>query len=59
MTQTFPVLLEEMGGAGTFAIYAAGSLLSILFIAKFVPETKGRTLEEIEESWLKRAISKG
>ena len=57
MTQTFPVLEEQMGSANTFWIYAAGSLLSILFIAKFVPETKGRTLEEIEESWLKKAIS--
>lgn len=53
MTQTFPVLLEKAGGANTFWIYAVSSLLSMLFVARFVPETKGRTLEEIERSWLK------
>jgi len=53
MTQTFPILLETIGGANTFWIYAAGSLLSVVFIVKAVPETKGRTLEDIEASWLK------
>ena len=52
MTQTFPILLERIGGANTFWIYAAGSLLSVVFIVGVVPETKGRTLEEIEASWL-------
>jgi len=59
MTQTFPVLLERMGGASTFWVYAVSSFLSILFIVRFVPETKGRTLEEIESSWLKGARSNG
>ncbi|XP_050209059.1 sugar transporter ERD6-like 16 isoform X2 [Mercurialis annua] len=42
--------LATWSAAGTFFLYAGFSLLSILFVAKFVPETKGKTLEEIQES---------
>jgi len=31
------------------------SVLCALFVAKVVPETKGRSLEEIEQSWAKKA----
>ena len=51
VTQTFPQLIEGVGLAATFWTYAGCSLLSFFFIAKAVPETKGRTLEEIESSW--------
>jgi len=36
---------------GTFTIYAVVAAITIAFIAKFVPETKGRTLEEIQFSF--------
>lgn len=36
--------------AGTFILYAAVNALSILFVIKIVPETKGRTLEQIQAS---------
>ena len=39
--------------AGTFAIYAAMAILSVLFVYKFVVETKGKTLEEVEELLIK------
>lgn len=54
VTQTFPRLRESFGPARTFWIYAFFSLLSTVFVVLMVPETKGRTLEEIEASWRKR-----
>jgi SP family arabinose:H+ symporter-like MFS transporter len=51
VTQTFPMLRESIGLARTFWVYAACSLLSTVFVIAWVPETKGRTLEEIERSW--------
>ena len=51
VTQTFPMLREGIGPARTFWVYAACSLLSAVFVIVLVPETKGRTLEEIERSW--------
>ena len=51
VTQTFPMLRESIGPAITFWVYAVFSLLSTLFVIAFVPETRGRTLEEIESTW--------
>jgi len=49
----FPAALHQLGQAPTFAILGAFSLAQALFTWKFVPETKNRTLEEIEEHWAK------
>jgi SP family arabinose:H+ symporter-like MFS transporter len=51
VTQTFPRLREAIGPANTFWTYAVFSLLSVVFVVTMVPETKGRTLEEIEAMW--------
>jgi SP family arabinose:H+ symporter-like MFS transporter len=56
VTQTFPILQESIGPAKTFWVYGFFSFASFVFIYIFVPETKGRTLEEIEASW--RRITK-
>jgi MFS transporter, SP family, xylose:H+ symportor len=48
LTFTFPVLNHGLGTAGTFWIYGAICLAGFLFVLARVPETKGKTLEEIE-----------
>ena len=49
VAQTFPVLNDspQIGPARTFWIYAIFSVLGFLFTFAFVPETKGRSLEEV------------
>ena len=51
VTFTFLSLVKAMGVGGTFAIYSALSAICFLYIWKFVPETRGRTLEQIQEHW--------
>jgi SP family arabinose:H+ symporter-like MFS transporter len=53
ITLTNPIFIETIKPAGTFFLYGALTLPAIWFIWKFVPETKGKTLEEIEMSWKK------
>lgn len=52
VTQFFPILLESIGGAFTFWIFMVNAVILVLFVWKVVPETKGKTLEEIEKSWI-------
>ena len=49
---TFPILLRSLGGSGVFSLYAFFSVIAWVFIKGYVPETKGKTLEEIEAYWL-------
>jgi sugar porter (SP) family MFS transporter len=48
LTFTFPILSRQLGVAGTFWLYGAICLAGFLFVLLRVPETKGKTLEEIE-----------
>lgn len=49
---SFPILIHRIGGVYTFWGFAVVSLLCILFVYFFVPETKGISLEQIESNWL-------
>lgn len=49
---TFPMLLHSLGGSGVFLLYACFSVMGWFFVKRFIPETKGKTLEEIEAHWL-------
>jgi SP family arabinose:H+ symporter-like MFS transporter len=53
VAQTFPMLNDSpaIGPAKTFWVYALVSLAGFLFVLSMVPETKGRSLEEIEAGW--------
>lgn len=49
VTQVFPWELSNLGPTATFAIYAVLSFCAILFVKKYVIETKGKSLEEVQE----------
>lgn len=49
LTYTFPLLNEWLGASGTFWIYGAICFAGFLFIRTQLPETKGKSLEEIEK----------
>jgi sugar porter (SP) family MFS transporter len=52
---TFLLLINALGSSGTFWLYGIISVGTIFFIKAFVPETKDRSLEEIENDWRVRA----
>ncbi len=60
VSQTFPIMADEKGalyqkyhGAFPFWLYGSFCLVAIIFIWKLVPETKGKTLEQLEAIWKK------
>lgn len=48
---TFLLLVQGLGAADTFWLYAAVSVAALVFAHRLVPETKGRALEEITGQW--------
>jgi SP family arabinose:H+ symporter-like MFS transporter len=53
--QLFPVMQKNLGSDGTFWCFSGGALLTIILVGWLVPETKGRSLEEITELWAQPA----
>jgi SP family arabinose:H+ symporter-like MFS transporter len=51
ITQLTPVMLGSLGGAFTFWLFMINAIILIIFTWKVIPETRQRTLEEIELSW--------
>jgi sugar porter (SP) family MFS transporter len=54
VTQIFPWELTNLGPTTTFALYALLSFLAVIFVYKYVIETKGRSLEEVEELLIRK-----
>jgi major inositol transporter-like SP family MFS transporter len=48
---TFPLLLEKIGLSTTFFVFTALGVIAIVFVKGFLPETKGKTLEELESQF--------
>ncbi len=57
--QLFPVMQKNLGSDGTFWCFSGGALLTIILVGLLVPETKGRSLEEITEIWAQPAAASG
>ncbi len=55
LTYTFPFLNRAFSTSGAFLVYAAVCFLGFVFVSKFVPETRGKTLEEIESQAMRAA----
>jgi len=58
VSQTFPMidknrwLVEKFNHGFSFWLYGVFCVVTVLFVAAFLPETKGKTLEEIEKRWM-------
>ena len=57
VTQTYPVLRESTGIGNTFILYGLVMLPAAFFVKKMLPETKGKSLEDIERYWKKKESS--
>ncbi|MDD3077187.1 MAG: D-xylose transporter XylE [Proteiniphilum sp.] len=53
ISSTYPAMMEFSGGM-TYGFYGLMAVLSALFVWKMVPETKGKSLEEMEKLWGKK-----
>jgi sugar porter (SP) family MFS transporter len=51
VTLTFLSIVQALGASTAFLLYAILSLVTFLFVWKWVPETRGRSLEEIQRRW--------
>lgn len=54
VSQSFPPMLASAGPAITFWIFGVLSLVTFVFTWRIVPETKGKSLEDIESLWMSK-----
>jgi len=50
--QLFPIMQKHLGSDGTFWFFSLGALLTVILVGWLIPETKGRSLEEITKLWM-------
>ena len=55
VVQLFPWQISTVGIAGTFGIYALFTVFTIVLVQRYVPETKGKSLEQIQQDLLARS----
>ncbi len=53
VTLTFTIISDKLNASAAFWIYAVMCALDLVFMIFYLPETKGKSLEEIERHWLK------
>lgn len=53
ISSTYPAMME-FSGAFAYGFYGTMAVISALFVWKMVPETKGKSLEEMEDLWIKK-----
>jgi SP family arabinose:H+ symporter-like MFS transporter len=56
--QLFPIMQKHLGSDGTFWVFSAGALLTVVLVGWLIPETKGRSLEEITRLWIQQKAQK-
>ena len=56
VTATFLTIVEHIGMRGCFMLFAGLCVVAFVFSFRMVPETRGRTLEQIENSWNRSII---
>lgn len=54
VTKLYPTMLSWMGNGGVFLFYGVISMLGTVFVHFILPETKGKTLQEIENLFKKK-----
>lgn len=54
VTWTFPLMMDNLGGLATYATYGVINVIVFLALFKWMPETSGLSMEEIEEEMEKR-----
>lgn len=58
ITKTFPSLVEVMGPSAVFFMFSAIMIFGLLYSIFFIPETKGKMLEDIEEELSGRKVQR-
>jgi len=58
VSQSFLSLLDAMGSARTFWLFAFFGVVAFAWINRAVPETKGRALEDIERVWAEHGVAR-
>ena len=55
--QLFPIMQKHLGSDGSFWVFSSGALLTLFLVGWLIPETKGRSLEEITRLWIRENAS--